>query len=343
MHLKRSPAKFLPIYPLTNEQKEHSKETCKNMVEMFNSDPHWLKIVITVDETWVYGYDPETKRQSRFKKTRMIKSKLKCLLIIFFDVKGLSVLETRLAPCVLSTGPTNFDPARSPDLTPLDFFLWGTVKDEVYKRKPRNLDILWNEIQAVCREISLDVLIRCTESVEFGGSHGSTRDGHAVGAPSPGRRFYLAVSPALGVCRPRALHQTGVFLPASLLLRWLYNGHHSAADPACRVSSGAPGVEPARLHYLRLMRPVSGLPILVLQHRPPSHPRGVLHNREADGPLILDLPDESRGPRHYYLLSGEARDLCFLRSSRNMRGVIGDPLEIYFNLFVDGRSAMYIY
>ena len=43
---------------------------------------------------------------------------------------------------------------------PLDFFLWGTVKDEVYKRKPRNLDIFWNEIQkAVCREISLDILI----------------------------------------------------------------------------------------------------------------------------------------------------------------------------------------
>ncbi|UYV73871.1 hypothetical protein LAZ67_11001217 [Cordylochernes scorpioides] len=61
-------------------------------------------------------------------------------------------------------GPIEF-PARSPELTPLDFFLWGTVKDGVYKRKPRNLDILWNEIQAVCREISLDVLIRCTESV----------------------------------------------------------------------------------------------------------------------------------------------------------------------------------
>ncbi|UYV70392.1 hypothetical protein LAZ67_7002861 [Cordylochernes scorpioides] len=41
----------------------------------------------------------------------------------------------------------------------------SSVKDGVYKRKPRNLDILWNEIQAVCREISLDVLIRCTESV----------------------------------------------------------------------------------------------------------------------------------------------------------------------------------
>ncbi|UYV66955.1 hypothetical protein LAZ67_4003444 [Cordylochernes scorpioides] len=97
LHLKRSPAKFVP-HLLTNEQKEHRKETCKNMVEMFNSDPHWLKIVIMGDETWVYGYDPETKRQSsqwlepgepRFKKARMIKSKLKCLPITFFDVKGL--------------------------------------------------------------------------------------------------------------------------------------------------------------------------------------------------------------------------------------------------------------
>ncbi|UYV85115.1 hypothetical protein LAZ67_X004616 [Cordylochernes scorpioides] len=97
LHLKRSPVKFVP-HLLTNEQKEHRKETCKDMVEMFISDPHWLKTVITGDETWVYGYDPETKRQSsqwlepgepRFKKARMIKSKLKCLLITFFDVKRL--------------------------------------------------------------------------------------------------------------------------------------------------------------------------------------------------------------------------------------------------------------
>ncbi|UYV78741.1 hypothetical protein LAZ67_16002621 [Cordylochernes scorpioides] len=63
LHLKRSPAKFVP-HLLMNEQKEHRKETGKNMVEMFNSDPHWLKNVITGDETWGYGYEPETKRQS---------------------------------------------------------------------------------------------------------------------------------------------------------------------------------------------------------------------------------------------------------------------------------------
>ncbi|UYV64659.1 Transposase [Cordylochernes scorpioides] len=76
-----------------------------------------------------------------------------------------SVLDQNLSgQWIGRRGPIEF-PARSPDLTPLDFFLWGTVKDGVYKRKPRNLDILWNENQAVCREISLDVLIRCTESV----------------------------------------------------------------------------------------------------------------------------------------------------------------------------------
>ncbi|UYV77652.1 hypothetical protein LAZ67_15001822 [Cordylochernes scorpioides] len=57
--------------------------------------------VARLKTTQVYScnrYDPETKRQSsqwlepgepRFKKERMIKSKLKCLLITFFDVKGL--------------------------------------------------------------------------------------------------------------------------------------------------------------------------------------------------------------------------------------------------------------
>ncbi|UYV70842.1 hypothetical protein LAZ67_8000817 [Cordylochernes scorpioides] len=41
-------------------RKSIAKKRAK-MVEMFNSDPHWLKNVITGDETWVYGYDPETK------------------------------------------------------------------------------------------------------------------------------------------------------------------------------------------------------------------------------------------------------------------------------------------
>ncbi|KAI8780259.1 hypothetical protein BgiBS90_019453 [Biomphalaria glabrata] len=61
-------------------------------------------------------------------------------------------------------GPIEF-PAPSPDLTQLDFFLWDTVQNEVYKSKPRHLDTLWSEIQVVGAEISVDTLVRCTESM----------------------------------------------------------------------------------------------------------------------------------------------------------------------------------
>lgn len=37
-------------------------------------------------------------------------------------------------------------PPRSPDLTPLDFFFWGYLKDRVYKTKPQNLDDLRHRI-----------------------------------------------------------------------------------------------------------------------------------------------------------------------------------------------------
>src|SRR5215510_14413982 len=54
--------------------------------------------VITGDESWVYGYDPETKQQSsqwknpgspRPKKARQSRSVLKSMLILFFDIRGI--------------------------------------------------------------------------------------------------------------------------------------------------------------------------------------------------------------------------------------------------------------
>ena len=60
-------------------------------------DPDFLEQVITGDETWVFEYDLETKRQSsewhtnespRPKKARMSKSKMKSMLIVFLDSKG---------------------------------------------------------------------------------------------------------------------------------------------------------------------------------------------------------------------------------------------------------------
>ncbi|CAK1590500.1 unnamed protein product [Parnassius mnemosyne] len=38
-------------------------------------------------------------------------------------------------------------PPRSPDLTPMDFFLWGYLKTKVYKTNPRTIDVLKENIQ----------------------------------------------------------------------------------------------------------------------------------------------------------------------------------------------------
>ncbi|UYV64125.1 ARFIP1 [Cordylochernes scorpioides] len=49
---------------LTNEQNLCRLATCEDMFKMTRTDPEWKDKIITGDETWVYGYDPETKRQS---------------------------------------------------------------------------------------------------------------------------------------------------------------------------------------------------------------------------------------------------------------------------------------
>ncbi|UYV83786.1 hypothetical protein LAZ67_X000125 [Cordylochernes scorpioides] len=63
LKLKKTLAKFIPRF-LTNEQKLCRLATCEDMLEMTRTDPEWKDKIITGDETWVYGYDPETKRQS---------------------------------------------------------------------------------------------------------------------------------------------------------------------------------------------------------------------------------------------------------------------------------------
>jgi hypothetical protein len=49
-------------------------------------------------------------------------------------------------------------PPRSPDLTPLDFYLWGSLKDDVYRRKLATLDDLRENIAMSCAAITLDTL-----------------------------------------------------------------------------------------------------------------------------------------------------------------------------------------
>jgi len=49
---------------LTFEQQSIRQSISEVMVSRVNSDDTFLKRIITGDETWVYGYDMETKKQS---------------------------------------------------------------------------------------------------------------------------------------------------------------------------------------------------------------------------------------------------------------------------------------
>lgn len=49
-------------------------------------------------------------------------------------------------------------PARSPDLTPLDFFLWGYLKSKVYVNRPDNLDTLKERIRREVRAITPEII-----------------------------------------------------------------------------------------------------------------------------------------------------------------------------------------
>ncbi|XP_076545898.1 uncharacterized protein LOC143305599 [Osmia lignaria lignaria] len=56
-------------------------------------------------------------------------------------------------------------PPRSPDLTPPDFFLWGTLKCQVYANNPRTLEELKENIQKSILEITEDTLKKVFENM----------------------------------------------------------------------------------------------------------------------------------------------------------------------------------
>lgn len=70
-------------------------------------------------------------------------------------------------------------PARSPDLTPCDFFLWGFLKSRVYVNRPSTLQDLKTNIQEEIANIMLAMLARVmtnarnrfTQCMENGGRH----------------------------------------------------------------------------------------------------------------------------------------------------------------------------
>ena len=97
LKMRKICAKFVPRV-LREDQKERRCHDSREMVKLINSDPTVLDALVTCDESGIYCYDPETKRQSsqwkhagspRPKKARQSKSTHKHLMIPFFDSTGM--------------------------------------------------------------------------------------------------------------------------------------------------------------------------------------------------------------------------------------------------------------
>jgi len=97
VNLRRMSVKFVPRV-LTVEQKQQPLLISLELRDRAASESSLLGNGITGDETWVYGYDPETRVQSSqwkspssplAKKGRQSRSNIKLMMIVFFDLDGI--------------------------------------------------------------------------------------------------------------------------------------------------------------------------------------------------------------------------------------------------------------
>ncbi|KAJ4446473.1 hypothetical protein ANN_13169 [Periplaneta americana] len=109
--------------------------------------------------------DPNRRMQFYEWYQRMVTEDEQCVTKVFYQQDGapphyhlavrVFLVNNLLRHWIGRRGAIEFPPL-SPDLTPKDFYLWGTVKDQVYRRKPRTLEDHRQEITAACAAISIE-------------------------------------------------------------------------------------------------------------------------------------------------------------------------------------------
>jgi predicted nucleotidyltransferase len=87
---------------LTQEQKDNWKNFCSDIMEWITEQLDVLQNVITCEEMWIFQYNLETKRQSmhwktptspRMKKAWISKSNVNAMMIIYFNIRGIIMIE----------------------------------------------------------------------------------------------------------------------------------------------------------------------------------------------------------------------------------------------------------
>jgi hypothetical protein len=90
-------SKFVPQL-LTQDWRDSCIAICEELLDRATNDENFPKIIITGDETWVYGNDVETKMESsqwvgknsqRPKMAQRVRSNVKVMLtVLFFDIES---------------------------------------------------------------------------------------------------------------------------------------------------------------------------------------------------------------------------------------------------------------
>jgi len=102
---KRKLCAHVVPYSLTSDLREDRVTSCQDIIATANADKIFFNKIITGDETRCFAYDPETKRQSskwvgetspQPKKWKFQRTRIKTMLIIFFDSQG--VLHKEFLP-----------------------------------------------------------------------------------------------------------------------------------------------------------------------------------------------------------------------------------------------------
>jgi histone-lysine N-methyltransferase SETMAR len=101
LDMKKISAKWIPKC-LNADQKRAWVEASRLICTLFEEDADFLSRVVTMVETWVHFYDPETKQQSmewkhrgslRPKKLRAQKSTGKVLVSVLWDIRGVIMID----------------------------------------------------------------------------------------------------------------------------------------------------------------------------------------------------------------------------------------------------------
>ncbi|GBN62108.1 hypothetical protein AVEN_167369-1 [Araneus ventricosus] len=76
-------------------------------------------------------------------------------------------LDTTFPQGRIGRGAVMAWPPRSPDITPLDFYLWGYVKQHVYSERINDINHLKQRITDIIHSVTPDVFTRVWEELDY--------------------------------------------------------------------------------------------------------------------------------------------------------------------------------